>query len=87
MSQTQQIPVISPGLQILERPEYNKSGDQHIISNLFIRSSKAFSPLHEVNVIGNLHLSILHHRPFGAWRQEFRRRIQSIRRAIVSPFR
>jgi hypothetical protein len=87
MSQTQQIPEISPGLQILERPENDKSGDQHIIPDLFIRSSKAFSPLHEVNVIGNLQLSILHHRPFGAWRQEFRRRILLIRRAIVSPSR
>lgn len=87
MSQTQQIPVISPGLQILERPEYDKAGDQHIIPDLFIRSSKAFSSLHEINVICNLLLSILHQRPFGAWRQEFRRHIRSVRRAIVSPFR
>lgn len=53
-SHGEQVSVIGSGFEVAEGPEQQKSGKNHIISHLFIRSAEPDSSLHKIDVVSHI---------------------------------
>lgn len=53
-SNGKQVSVVGSSFQVSEGPDQQETSENHVTSHLFIRSSKTYSSLHEVNIIGHL---------------------------------